>query len=176
MFLDIGWPEMAVILLVALIVIGPKDLPKVARQVGKWAGKARAMAREFQRSIDDMAREAELDEIKKELQKVQHGSIGQTIRDAVDPEGDLERALDIEDRSSQTKGVAKPAAANGALPEPAPQAAAIGAAEPQSPDPAATKPAAVKPAAKPRPSARATASARRAARSASPTVDPPERP
>ena len=57
---DIGWSEMAVILMVALIVIGPKDLPRVARTIGKWTGKARAMAREFQRSLDDMAREAEL--------------------------------------------------------------------------------------------------------------------
>ena len=61
---DIGWSEMAVILMVALIVIGPKDLPRVARTIGKWTGKARGMAREFQRSIEDMAREAELQDIK----------------------------------------------------------------------------------------------------------------
>ena len=61
---DIGWSEMAVILMVALIVIGPKDLPRVARTIGKWTGKARGMAREFQRSLDDMAREAELQDVK----------------------------------------------------------------------------------------------------------------
>ena len=65
---DLGWSEMAVIMLVAIIVIGPKDLPRVARTVGKWTGKARAMARDFQRSLDDMAREAELDEIKKAVE------------------------------------------------------------------------------------------------------------
>ena len=84
---DIGWSEMAVILVVALVVIGPKDLPKVARQLGKWSGKARSMAREFQRSLEDMAREAELDDIKNELQKVQRGGLSQTIRDTVDPGG-----------------------------------------------------------------------------------------
>ena len=67
---DIGWSEMAVILMVALIVIGPKDLPRVARTVGKWTGKARGMAREFQRSLDDMAREAELQDIKAEMDKL----------------------------------------------------------------------------------------------------------
>ena len=91
---DIGWSEMGVILLVALIVIGPKDLPKVARQIGKWSGKARSMAREFQRSLEDMAREAELDDIKNELQKVQRAGLSQTIRDTVDPGGEMERALD----------------------------------------------------------------------------------
>ena len=68
--LDIGWSEMALILMVALIVIGPKDLPRVARTVGKWTGKARAMAREFQRSLEDMAREAELQDIKSEMDKL----------------------------------------------------------------------------------------------------------
>jgi sec-independent protein translocase protein TatB len=45
--LDIGWSEMGLILLVALVVIGPKDLPRVARTVGKWSAKARGMARSF---------------------------------------------------------------------------------------------------------------------------------
>ena len=67
---DIGWSEMALILMVALIVIGPKDLPRVARTIGKWTGKARGMAREFQRSIEDMAREAELQDIKAEMDKL----------------------------------------------------------------------------------------------------------
>jgi Tat protein translocase TatB subunit len=66
---DLGWSEMAIIMLVALIVIGPKDLPKVARTLGQWTGKARALARDFQRSLDDMAREAELDEIKKTIDR-----------------------------------------------------------------------------------------------------------
>ena len=94
---DIGWSEMAVILVVALVVIGPKDLPKVARQLGKWSGKARSMAREFQRSLEDMAREAELDDIKNELQKVQRGGLSQTIRDTVDPGGEIKKAFDVSD-------------------------------------------------------------------------------
>lgn len=93
---DIGWSEMGLILMVALIVIGPKDLPRVARQVGRWSGKARAMAREFQRSIDDMAREAELHDIKQEIEKASRDvrSLDQHIGQHVDPDGDIRRALE----------------------------------------------------------------------------------
>ena len=88
---DIGWSEMAVILMVALIVIGPKDLPRVARTIGKWTGKARGMAREFQRSIDDMAREAELQDIKAEMDKLSRVDVRIGIEETIDPEGELRR-------------------------------------------------------------------------------------
>lgn len=91
---DLGWSEMGVILMVALIVIGPKDLPRVAREIGKWTAKARSMARDFQRSLDDMAREAELQDIKAELDKATTGSLAKKIESFVDPEGELTKALD----------------------------------------------------------------------------------
>ena len=90
---DIGWSEMALILMVALIVIGPKDLPRVARSVGRWTGKARAMAREFQRSIDDMAREADLQDIKAEVDKLSRVDVRHRLEETIDPEGDLRRGL-----------------------------------------------------------------------------------
>ncbi len=90
---DIGWSEMALILMVALIVIGPKDLPRVARTVGKWTGKARGMAREFQRSFDDMAREAELQDIKTEMDKLTRVDVRHRIEETIDPEGELRRSL-----------------------------------------------------------------------------------
>ncbi len=67
---DIAWSELGLIGLVALVVIGPKDLPRVMRNLGQWTRKARAMAAEFQRNLDEMMREAELDEIRKEVEKV----------------------------------------------------------------------------------------------------------
>lgn len=91
---DIGWSEMGLILLVALIVIGPKDLPRVARQVGRWSAKARSMAREFQRSLDDMAREAELQDIKAEIDKLSRTDLRSTIEETVDPDASLRRALE----------------------------------------------------------------------------------
>ncbi|MCB1991484.1 MAG: twin-arginine translocase subunit TatB [Geminicoccaceae bacterium] len=100
---DLGWSEMAVIMLVALIVIGPKDLPKVAKTIGHWTGRARALARDFQRSIDDMAREAELDEIKKSIDRTGRIDLRKTISDAVDPKGELARAFDVEDKAKPGK-------------------------------------------------------------------------
>jgi sec-independent protein translocase protein TatB len=91
---DIGWSEMALILLVALIVIGPKDLPRVARTVGQWVGKGRAMAREFQRALEDMAREAELDKVKSEIEKAGRTNLGKTIEKTIDPSGELSKAFD----------------------------------------------------------------------------------
>ncbi|MGH6945390.1 MAG: Sec-independent protein translocase protein TatB [Geminicoccaceae bacterium] len=91
---DVGWSEMAVILLVALIVIGPKDLPRVARTMGRWAAKGRSMAREFQNALEDMAREAELDTVKKEIEKAGRGNLAKTIENTIDPSGELNRAFD----------------------------------------------------------------------------------
>ncbi|MGF1445018.1 MAG: Sec-independent protein translocase protein TatB [Pikeienuella sp.] len=61
--LDIGWQELIVIGIIALLVVGPKELPGLLRTVGRWVGKARGMAREFQRSWEDAAREADLEEL-----------------------------------------------------------------------------------------------------------------
>ena len=62
---DIGYTELLVIAIVALVVIGPKDLPRVMRTVGHWVGRARGMARHFRSGIDTMMREAELEEMEK---------------------------------------------------------------------------------------------------------------
>ncbi len=62
---DIGYTELLVIAIVALVVIGPKDLPRVMRTVGAWVGRARGMARHFRSGIDTMMREAELEEMEK---------------------------------------------------------------------------------------------------------------
>src|SRR5215212_6472180 len=61
----IGYSELLVIAIVGLVVIGPKDLPRVMRQVGRWMGKAQGMARHFRAGIDTMMREAELEEMEK---------------------------------------------------------------------------------------------------------------
>jgi len=64
--LDFNAPEFVVVAIVALLVIGPKDLPKAMRFVGKWFGKARAVARQFRSGFDSMIREAELAELEKQ--------------------------------------------------------------------------------------------------------------
>jgi sec-independent protein translocase protein TatB len=66
---DLFSPQHIILLLiVALVVVGPKDLPKLLHMLGKWAGKARAMAGEFRKSFDEMARQTELDELRKEIE------------------------------------------------------------------------------------------------------------
>ena len=67
--LDLGWPELFVIVLVALVVLGPKELPGAIRTVTGLVRRARGLAREFYKSIDEMAKETGLDDIKRDLQK-----------------------------------------------------------------------------------------------------------
>ena len=67
MFDIFSWQHIIIMLVVALVVVGPKDLPRLMNMAGKWAGKARAMAGEFRRSFDEMARESELAELRKEI-------------------------------------------------------------------------------------------------------------
>lgn len=62
---DIASSEFLLVLLVALVVIGPKDLPKVLRVVGKWVGKARGVANQFRSGFDEMVRQSELEEMEK---------------------------------------------------------------------------------------------------------------
>jgi len=67
---DIGWSELIVIGVVALIAIGPKELPGVLRMVGQWMGKARKMAAEFQGQFNEAMREAEMADLKKTFDDV----------------------------------------------------------------------------------------------------------
>jgi sec-independent protein translocase protein TatB len=65
--IDLSWSHILIVLVVALVVVGPKDLPRLMRIVGRWIGKARAMADQFRKSFDEMARQAELDELRAEI-------------------------------------------------------------------------------------------------------------
>jgi sec-independent protein translocase protein TatB len=144
---DIGWSEMAVVLLVALVVIGPRDLPRVARTMGKWVAKGRAMAREFQNALEDMAREAELDKVKSEIEKAGRTDLGKTIENTIDPTGELGQAFDPTAKSrSERKDAAsakpslEPAKTDA---EPVPAAAT---SEPTASSPPPAQPAAAEPA------------------------------
>ncbi len=104
---DIGWSEMAIIMLLALIIIGPKDLPRVARTIGQWVRKGRMLAREFQTSLEDMAKEAELDDVKKAIEKVGKTDLKGAVENTIDPKGDLKKAFDTTGGASGEETVGK---------------------------------------------------------------------
>jgi sec-independent protein translocase protein TatB len=110
---DVGWSEILVIAVVAIVVIGPKDLPRAMRTVGKWSGKMRRMAREFQNQFNEALREAELDDVKKEVETISR----------MDPLADVKKDLKTVEANVATelnKTETAPAAAPAmAAPEPA---------------------------------------------------------
>ena len=94
---DIGWSEIAVIAVVALIAIGPKELPGVLRMVGQWMGKARKMAAEFQGQFQEAMREAEMADLKKSFDEVKEAASGFTTGNLMTSlEKDVSKALDID--------------------------------------------------------------------------------
>ena len=110
--LDIGWSEMAIVAVVALFVIGPRELPRLLRTVGRYAAKIRGMAREFQEGIDDAVREAELDEVKKQIESVRKIDVRETIENTIDPDRRIGKAMDFSDAADPGPGApeAKPPA------------------------------------------------------------------
>jgi sec-independent protein translocase protein TatB len=108
---DIGWSELLVIAVVALIAIGPKELPGVLRMVGQWIGKARRMATEFQGQFQEALREAEMADLKKSFDEVREAASGFSPTGVISSlQRDVDKALDIE-------GVDKPAAPPAAVEE-----------------------------------------------------------
>ena len=80
---DIGWTELLLIAVVAIVVIGPKDLPRAMRTVGQWTTKMKRMAGDFQRQFNEAVREAELDDVKNQVTKL----------GKIDPMADLKKSL-----------------------------------------------------------------------------------
>src|SRR3979490_88065 len=95
---DIGWSELVVIAVVALIAIGPKELPGVLRMVGQWMGKARKMASEFQGQFQEAMREAEMADLKKSFDEVKEAATGLAGGNVMTSlEKDVGNALKIDD-------------------------------------------------------------------------------
>ena len=85
---DIGWTEIIIVMGIALEVVGPKEMPKIVRTIGKWRGKARAYARDFHWAIEDAADVSELDEIKKEIAEANR-ELNEAKRDLGDQAAEL---------------------------------------------------------------------------------------
>jgi sec-independent protein translocase protein TatB len=111
---DIGWSELVVIAVVALIAIGPKELPGVLRMVGQWMGKARKMAAEFQGQFQEAMREAEMADLKKSFDEVREAASGLTSGGGLmtSLQKDVTEALRIDDvdKPAETATTEPPAA------------------------------------------------------------------
>lgn len=127
---DIGWSELVVIAIVAILVVGPKDLPSMLRTVGKTVGNLRRMAGDFQRQFDQALREAELDEVKKEIK-----APFQPLEDARNSAKAFQKQVSDSvaelGESAKPEPAAKPEAASGSDPAAAP--APVAAPAPDKP-------------------------------------------
>lgn len=95
---DIGGPELLAIAIVAIIVIGPKDLPAAIRAVTLWIRRARGLAAEFRAGVDEMVREVELDQVKEDIEKsLDPEDFAKTIKDELDPGGEVNDAFDFDE-------------------------------------------------------------------------------
>lgn len=96
---DLAWSEIAVIAVVAVVIIGPKDLPEAIRGVAKGVQKLRRMAGEFQQQADELVREAKLDDVRNSIQEMKS-----TINDirSFDIKGELEKAVDADGTLKKT--------------------------------------------------------------------------
>jgi sec-independent protein translocase protein TatB len=81
---DIGWSELLVIAVVAIVVVGPKDLPKLMRSFGHYAGKLRRAAADFQRQFDEAMRESEVEEVRKAIESVRTETPGLDLKAPID--------------------------------------------------------------------------------------------
>lgn len=105
---DIAWSELLLIVVLMLVIMGPKDLPKMMNSIGKILAKARGFAREFTGSFNQMAKEAELDDIIKKANRAQTIRPSDIVKTALDPDGDIDEAIG---RNSSPKKTPKKKAA-----------------------------------------------------------------
>ena len=90
---DIGWQELFLIGLVTILVVGPKEIPRVLRTVVAAVRKVRGLANDFQRGIDELARETELDQIRQDLEKNAKLELERELEESIDPTGGMSESV-----------------------------------------------------------------------------------
>lgn len=98
---DIGWPELLLVMVIALLVIGPKELPNAIRTVTTIVRKMRMAAREFQSGLDDIARESGLDDIKQQIDDIDYYDPGEALKSIAESDSDL---LNLDDDPDMPSG------------------------------------------------------------------------
>jgi sec-independent protein translocase protein TatB len=105
---DFAWPEIALIGVVALVAIGPKDMPAAIKAVAGVVKKARRMAGEFQVHLDDLVREADLGEVRQHMNDLRSLNLRGQVERALDPDGSLRSGLAGMPRPAATDIAARP--------------------------------------------------------------------
>ena len=90
---DFGWQEFLVIAFVLVLVVGPKDLPRVLKTVTQYLRNMRQMASEFHRGIEKMADEADLKDVKQSFNDINNKNFDKTLQNHLDPENEVTKAL-----------------------------------------------------------------------------------
>jgi sec-independent protein translocase protein TatB len=114
-----SWSEILIIGVVALVFIGPNDLPRAMKTAARWMSAGRKLAREFQGHVDDLIREAELDELRDQARKLATEPVSKHIESIVDPDREISQALQMPDElhpSFWDETMASPAARADAVP------------------------------------------------------------
>ena len=94
---DIGWPELFLIAVVVLLVVGPKELPKVLRNVGIWINKAKVVTREFRTHVDDMIRENELEDLRGEINTAGQTNLEAVTENTIGLQDEIQNAVEYDD-------------------------------------------------------------------------------
>jgi sec-independent protein translocase protein TatB len=109
---DLGWSEIGLVVVIAVIILGPKELPRAMRTAGHWMRKLRMLAGDFQQHLDAMVDEAELGELRDQAKRLKTINVSQEFGRSIDPDGAVKAALDdvkatTEDSQAQIQQAAK---------------------------------------------------------------------
>ncbi|MGG5808503.1 Sec-independent protein translocase protein TatB [Falsiroseomonas sp. CW058] len=131
--LGLDWSELALIAVVAVVVIGPKDLPDAVRGIAKGIQKLRRMAGEFQGHVDEVVREAKLEDVRNQINEIRSFDFRSVVEKEIDKDGSIRKTFAEDPIGNPLKDAWDAKPATGAAVTPPPAGDAIGAAPPPPP-------------------------------------------
>jgi sec-independent protein translocase protein TatB len=90
---DFGWSEIGLVVVIAVIILGPKELPRAMRTAGQWMRKLRLLAGDFQSHLDALVDEAELSEVRDQAKRLKSTNLTQELNRTIDPTGDVKKSI-----------------------------------------------------------------------------------